>query len=95
MIKFEDLKADPIGELKKCLEFLGLKHMLENQKILNCLNNDLEGSFHRKVKQDMTEMKSYFDQAFVKTTEAMAALVIEEFEQVSILSKLTSRKIDL
>ncbi len=82
-----------MDEIKKCLEFLGHAQVLEDKKIIDCLTSaNLEGSFRRRNKQNIKELKKLLDPKVVEATEKMAAAMFDKFEQMVELNKITSRK---
>lgn len=52
MMKYEDMKTDLSGTLKKAMHFLELK---TNHTRLNCLLQNSEGQYHRPRQENFTD----------------------------------------
>ena len=91
LIKYEDLKKDPIREIEGCLKFLFGKSCHMDKSVRDCLKKDLEGKHHRKNKRDIQSVMHYFNKHYIEKTVKMKEMIYERFEQTMIINKLTCK----
>ena len=91
LIKYEDLKEDPITEIEGCLKFLFGESYQMNESVKDCMKKDLEGKHHRKNKRDIQSVMHYFSRHYIEKTMKRKEIIYERFKQTMFINKLTCK----
>ena len=78
---YEKVKADPITEMSRLLEYLKIEGDVTKEQRLKCLARNLEGKFHREKSKSETKV-DLFPQSAFNVTEAIDQAILRVHTEV-------------
>jgi hypothetical protein len=90
LVKYENLKADFVDELEKCLEFLGRTMSAE---MADCISKDNKGHFKRPIRprEEMNAIINCLTSDELTDIEQRKSRILERFEERDRLQRVTQK----